>query len=906
MRGRWIGTGLVLASFLWCGLAGAAEPASGGTPQLVHDFFPGEFEPDESLGQLTPLGSTAFFVAQDLDAAPKVWRTDGTPAGTRRAAITGVSGSEGDRQGIVGRVGRYMLWTSNELLVSSAEEGDGVVLHTHVRRGEPAILGNRYFFYGCGTPDRCTVWSTDGTVSGTKPVQALAGRFPTASPQIIGTHAGRWLLLGAEGALFAYDVRNDQVLLLFPEGARNAERIPAGETLFFRTRRQLGNETRMTLWASRLDAPRASRIFEDPEIEIAGVRGSLLYFTNEKGRLWSTDGRPGSARPYDGRRLPSYSFSDLADQLGTINSTTLIPVPGYYVGALLAIDETRGEMNVVKTFCSGKYDCLSFHMSALTMAGGKAFVSINNKLWQSDGTREGTKAHEILSKVNVSTFRVLDDRLLLGATSRQGEEQLWETDGTASGTRALSDGTPDRPFRVLGAPVPLGNKLLVVAERIPVGQQLWSVSDGHATPLTTVRHLAAGVFPSFAYPLGERILFTGSGGWFGLAEDGLVEPLPIAPPHCENLFGPCPLRPAEVGQRLLFPFSTPDGSPPYFGLVFSDGTAAGSGVIPLQTPEGALTSPIIALGRLGDQALILSQGGGVWVSDGSAPETRFITSLPVDSADSSRIEAVESPIPLGSQTLFFRYVPVSPDLQRANLEVWRTDGTMEGTLLLAAIPSTRGFAPESLNPAVLKDRLFFGFGGKVWVSDGSAAGTYPLPSQPGYTFGLAGGTETLYAATFGNDNEPQTLWGIDPTTLAATQLGSFNSIQIHVGGVLGYVLGDTLFFLTADEQWVYEWWVTEGTPSSTRPVPDRRVSTRGQDFVTAGDRRYFVLCDKAHGCELWSTDRLGEDTRLAVDLWPGPQGSHPRILAVSGDALWFSATEPSVGNEIWKIDLSRP
>src|SRR5215210_2724660 len=99
MRSRWIGTGLVLASlFLW-GLAGAAEPGSGGEPQLVHDFFPGEFERAESLKQLTQLGDTLFFVVSDLvTTEPKVWRTDGTPEGTRQVQASGRPEEEGNHQ----------------------------------------------------------------------------------------------------------------------------------------------------------------------------------------------------------------------------------------------------------------------------------------------------------------------------------------------------------------------------------------------------------------------------------------------------------------------------------------------------------------------------------------------------------------------------------------------------------------------------------------------------------------------------------------------------------------------------------------------------------------------------------------------------------------------------------------
>lgn len=898
---RWqVGIGLGLLLALSWGLGGSAEAGSSDGPRLVHDFFPGEFVPDDSLKQLTQLGGTAFFIVQDLEAMPRVWRTDGTPEGTRQAVIPGVSVADADRQEIEGTVGRYLLWTSGDLLLSSAEAGDGVVLYSHARTGGSAILAGRYFFHGCGMPERCTVWSTDGTIVGTKPIQTVAGRFSAESPQIVGTLANRWLLLAAGQALFAYDVRNDQVLLLFPKGARQAERFPVGETLYLRTRHKDGDRFRETLWASRLDAPRAKRIFEDPGISIAGQRDGRLYFSNAKGRLWSTDGRPGGLRSYVGTRIDPYSFSGLVDQLGAVQSSkTLIPMPGYYFGALLSADEARGEVSVVKTFCRGKYPCLGLRMSPVTLAGGKAFEAISGELWKSDGTLEGTKVHEILGNVDVSTFRVHQDRLLLGATSRQGEEQLWETDGTASGTRALSDGTPDRPFRVQGAPMPLGSKLLVVAERIPLGKQLWSVENGHATPLTSVRHLGVGGAPSTAYALGERLVSVSDPYSLGIQDDGSVETLPVNLPSCGGPFS-CPIRPVNVGQRLVFPFN---GGVVEQGLGFTDGTAAGSGTIPLISPETSPGWPFLTSGPLGDKALVLNQVGDLWAGDGTVAGTRWITRIPTPDNPVS-IAAAGSPIALGSRTFFFRDVPVTPDLKRGNLEVWLTDGTAAGTLLLAAIPFARDFSAINLNPFISKGRLFFRFRGKIWMSDGSAAGTRLLPNPPsGYVFGLAGGTEILFAATFEGDEGPEKLWAVDLTTLAATPLSNFTSILPDVDDNLGSVLDDALVFWTADENWVYQYWVSDGTPAGTRPLPDARARSRGGEFVTADGQRYFTLCGRALGCELWTMDRLGNDVRLVADLWPGPRGSYPHILTVGEDALWFSATEPSVGGEIWKLEF---
>jgi ELWxxDGT repeat protein len=786
-------------------------------------------------------------------------------------------------------------------LFSATEQGDGVFLRTYRPRAkdELAFAGQRFFFQDC-TATGCSAWSTDGTVAGTQPVRTLASRFPGASLEITGTFADRWLLLRSRQELYAYDAVADRVLLLLPNAGWSAEgfrdTFTAGSTLFLHTRHQEGTKYWERLWASRLDAPRASLIFTAPFINVAGWRGDLLYFASDKGRLWSTDGRRENTRPYGGIQVEV--FSRLADQLGSIGSNTLIPMPGYYWGGLLAANESRRHLRMILGTCGSRYDCDASSMSKVTMAGGKAFEEINGRLWQTDGTPQGTRVHEIFVRVNPSTFRELDGRLLLGAVSREGEEELWETDGTAAGTRALSDGALDRPFGVEGAPVPLGGALLVPAVRNPVGGQLWRVAEGRATPLTSLRHLGSGIHPTDAVPLGNRTVIRGATeGWWASAEGGPAEELSAYDEQCRFYIGrSCPTPRIVAGPRLLLVMGD---------LWSTDGTAAGSGVVPLPY-EGGGSARAAALGRLGERALVVDNLGGLWTSDGTPAGTRWITRLPADV--NGGFQPAGPPASLGSLAFVFRRVPVSTDPEsNAVLEVWRTDGTEAGTLRLATTPLPKSYA-FFLHPVAVGGRLFFRLGGTLWVSDGSVTGTHPLQNQlPGRTFALAAGTETLYAAAGyqDNDGEHQTLWAIDPTTLAASLLGTFR--QVGGGSVelpLGSVLGNTLFFQTVDDQNVERWQVTEGTPGSTHPVPGLSVSNPVAEFFTAGNRRYFTSCEDEHGCELWSTDRLGEDTRRITDLWPGSRGSDPQILAVSGDAVWFAATEPAVGRELWKIDVS--
>ena len=257
-----------------------ADPPAEGPAELVHDFFPGELEGVWTQPQFTQLGDVLFFAADDLDTGEGVWRTDGTPAGTRRIPVPGESGIGGSR--ILGVLGTRVLWTRNtgeilrpRALVSASRRGRGTILATFYPKDavDPlAFAGGRFFFQDC-TDKACPIWSTDGTVAGTAPVRILADRFPATGLDILTAFANRWLVFSSKEKLYAYDVPQDRVLPLLSKGAQGlwvSEIHPVGENLFFITVDEHGNRNR--LWVSRLSAPRASQLFSDKSLSIAGWR----------------------------------------------------------------------------------------------------------------------------------------------------------------------------------------------------------------------------------------------------------------------------------------------------------------------------------------------------------------------------------------------------------------------------------------------------------------------------------------------------------------------------------------------------------------------------------------------------------------------------------------------------------
>ncbi|HKV11960.1 MAG TPA: cell envelope integrity protein TolA [Thermoanaerobaculia bacterium] len=103
------------------------------------------------------------------------------------------------------------------------------------------------------------------------------------------------------------------------------------------------------------------------------------------------------------------------------------------------------------------------------------------------------------------------------------------------GTRALSDAGLG-PFRVQGPPIPFAGAIYASAIRQGIGQQIWRLAGGRDTQVTRLRHLAKGLYPSLAVPVGDRVVIRSFGfdssDWYALAADGSAEKLPVYEEGC--------------------------------------------------------------------------------------------------------------------------------------------------------------------------------------------------------------------------------------------------------------------------------------------------------------------------------------------------------------------------------------
>jgi ELWxxDGT repeat protein len=298
----------------------------------------------------------------------------------------------------------------------------------------------------------------------------------------------------------------------------------------------------------------------------------------------------------------------------------------------------------------------------------------------------------------------------------------------------------------------------------------------------------------------------------------------------------------------------------------SDGTPEGTVLIKDVEPGGAGSYPSDLVELNGRLFFLASDGVGQyrpWVSDGTDAGTIPLTGpsfrLPADSGLRPGRHAL--PAKAGG-TLFFA-VEGFPQL-------WRTDGTPEGTAQVPDLASWLG-NPSSLEPLSVRGQLF------VLVA-------YPW------------GEKTLWKIT-------------EEADLTFDQVASDPCLRIWLA------LDGTLLFTTGCGARAL--WISNGTLEGTLMLEEfTAVQSPGENFTRAGETLFFSLSDPVHGNELWSMD-LSEileqwDTRLPIHRGdPNSSGTTDIADGVTifgflflGDPPALSCRESADSNNDGTIDIS--
>jgi ELWxxDGT repeat protein len=290
-------------------------------------------------------------------------------------------------------------------------------------------------------------------------------------------------------------------------------------------------------------------------------------------------------------------------------------------------------------------------------------------------------------------------------------------------------------------------------------------------------------------------------------------------------------------------------------------------------------------------------GRELWRSDGTPEGTVLIKDLEAGPGSSGAAPLLVTP-----SLVLLAACPAA-----TGCELYRTDGTDAGTILVMDIDP----GPDSgFSSAMgrLGEVLIFGaheaLGWAPYRSDGTPDGTFrlgppPVDTQVLYidTFGVLKGS--LYFRKVSSVPTGAVLWKTDGTsegTVAVAPLPGTYSSEFP----LSAALDDVLVFLNDDGTIRHSLWKTDGTAAGTSMLAS--VGPVGS-LVRLGPRIVYWAWDDAHGIEPWTTDGTAAGTALLKDIYPGRKdSSSPESTAVLGSSLFFWANDGVHGFELWKTD----
>lgn len=583
--------------------------------------------------------------------------------------------------------------------------------------------------------------------------------------------------------------------------------------------------------------------------------------------------------------------------------------------------------------------------------------SHGEELWVSNGTSAGTSlVKDIVPGFNSSTpifGASLNGILYFSAFETASGRELWRSNGTTGGTYLVKDINPGADWSLPTYIAASNGSIFFSAYTTAYAEELWK-SDGTGAGTVLVKDIAplGGSTPgflsdsngtlyfcadetgSFFYPNSELWKSDGTGAGTALVKDISHQVTSLHPNELVSMLNVLYFFGVEPGAR---------------GLFKSDGTEAGTTVV----------KDILfweKLSKIGNQLYFAadnqSDGYEPWSSDGSEAGTVLVAdvnpgpmySLPHNFAGLNGFVYFSALFDPDENVAFFRtdgtpsgtvsianYLAFAQPMEMngnlyfvggyGDLELWKSDGTSEGTHLLKIINpggySDIGYLTE------VTGVLFFsaddGIDGiELWKSDGTEEGTqlvkdiFPGPeptasgNRPQFLTNVNG---TLFFAADDGVHGME-LWKSDGTDAGTTlvkdifngPIGSFPQSLFHANGVL--------YFAANDGSTGHELWRSDGTENGTFLVKDIHAGlscSMPQNFVvTALGRVIFVASDGLSGLELWQTDGTSQGTSMIQDIAPGQYSSNPSLLTLSGSLLYFSANDNQSGDELWAMPFSAP
>jgi len=424
-----------------------------------------------------------------------------------------------------------------------------------------------------------------------------------------------------------------------------------------------------------------------------------------------------------------------------------------------------------------------------------------------------------------------------------------------------------------------GNKVLFIGDDGIHGREPW-VSDGTEAGTFMLKDIYSGpsqsmpsapaetndYYNKYFTPLNGEMLFPAFSDIFGMelwATDGTQAGTHIVKDIAPGTLNSSPYNKLLYNNRLYFNASA--GANGVHIMWVTDGTEAGT----QQFANINIRHHISAVldGKLYFNADSAGYGAELWVTDGTMEGTRIMEDIAPGTFPSNPTDITA----FGNKLIF------SGDSSVTGNEPFVSDGTEEGTHLLKDIvPGMTGFGSgESSYPRYFfnfQDRVYFSAkdtgtaGIELWVSDGTADGTYQFPElNPGPEDGNPKDfTEFDSRLWFRSGYSDYKLWVSD-----GTEAGT--SIFLDEGAWNLTVFNNKLYFIANGGVGV-----TDGTVAGTYIIAGNISTTPPAVLsIIASETRIFVVAklNEATGFELYVIENstgITNNDENQFNIYPNP------------------------------------
>lgn len=330
-------------------------------------------------------------------------------------------------------------------------------------------------------------------------------------------------------------------------------------------------------------------------------------------------------------------------------------------------------------------------------------------------------------------------------------------------------------------------------------------------------------------------------------------------------------------------------------------------------------------------------GQELWKSDGTEAGTVLVKDINPGAASAFNFLLTDSLLAI-EDTLFF-----TANDGVNGVELWKSDGTEVGTVLVKNINPNGGSFPVLLTNA--NGTLFFGAtdgitGTELWKSDGSSAGTVlvkdihtgggaslnfvpnsmvnvngtvffaALPSSAGELWKSDG---TAAGTVFVKDIAPQELVNVNGTLFIDVGNDIWKSDGTASGTVLVKALaganelarvGGTLYFRGQTSSVGSQPYISDGTAVGTGVLKSDLFLLGNASgipwFTDVNGTAFFAASDGVTGVELWKSNGTAAGTVLVKDIVSGGN-SGPTNLTKVDRKLFFIAGATGLGRELWVV-----